>query len=190
MIIYCFGGQEDKWLVVFCDEVNLPQPDAYNTARVITFMRQMVEQQGYWQSDGTWVRMERINFVGASNPPTDAGRVPLPLRLLRHMPVVLVRGPLLCLVTAFPGLTSGAVAAAGGLPPFGSCQVDFPERESLTHIYGTFNRGLLKLHPPLRSHADVSCVPRLLYATARPSPVEHTSLGLATGLDQCHGGLL
>ena len=102
MMFYCFGDQEDKWLVVFCDEVNLPQPDAYNTARVITFMRQMVEQQGYWQSDGTWVRMERINFVGASNPPTDAGRVPLPLRLLRHMPVVLVRGPSFCVHHCLP----------------------------------------------------------------------------------------
>ncbi len=37
--------------------------------------------------------MERIQFVGACNPPTDPGRVPLPLRFLRYAPVVLVGFP-------------------------------------------------------------------------------------------------
>jgi hypothetical protein len=32
--------------------------------------------------------------------------------------------------------------------------VDFPSRNSLMQIYGTFNRALLKLVPPLRGHAD------------------------------------
>jgi dynein heavy chain 1 len=32
--------------------------------------------------------------------------------------------------------------------------VDFPSPSSLTQIYGTFNRALLKLQPALRSYAD------------------------------------
>ena len=32
--------------------------------------------------------------------------------------------------------------------------VDFPSRNSLVQIYGTFNRALLKLVPALRGHAD------------------------------------
>lgn len=36
--------QINRWLVVFCDEINLPQPDKYGTQRVISFMRQLVEQ--------------------------------------------------------------------------------------------------------------------------------------------------
>jgi len=43
-----------KWLVTFCDECNLPAADKYGTQRVITFLRQLVEQNG---------------FVGACNPP-------------------------------------------------------------------------------------------------------------------------
>ena len=65
-----------KWLVLFCDELNLPCNDAYGTQTVITFMRQIIEQGGFWRpEDHAWITLERIQFVGACNPPTDPGRV-------------------------------------------------------------------------------------------------------------------
>ncbi|EGG20698.1 cytoplasmic dynein heavy chain [Cavenderia fasciculata] len=111
-----------KWLVVFCDEINLPSADKYGTQRVITFIRQLVEKGGFWRtSDHTWIKLDKIQFVGACNPPTDAGRVPLSHRFLRHAPLLLV---------------------------------DFPSTSSLTQIYGTFNRSLMKLLPNLRAFAE------------------------------------
>lgn len=84
----------NKWLVLFCDEINLPAPDKYGTQRVIAFIRQLVEQGGYWNAlDRSWVTLERIQFVGACNPPTDPGRTPLSNRFLRHAPVVMVDYP-------------------------------------------------------------------------------------------------
>ncbi|KAF2861004.1 hypothetical protein K470DRAFT_257348 [Piedraia hortae CBS 480.64] len=86
--------QIGRWLVLFCDEINLPAPDKYGTQRVISFMRQLIENGGFWQtSTKTWVSLERIQFVGACNPPTDAGRTPLGLRFLRHAPLVMVDYP-------------------------------------------------------------------------------------------------
>lgn len=83
-----------KWLVLFCDEINLPSTDKYGTVRVISFLRQLSEQNGFWRtSDHTWVSLERIQFVGACNPPQDAGRVPLSHRFLRHAPLILVDFP-------------------------------------------------------------------------------------------------
>ncbi|CAO3629084.1 unnamed protein product [Cunninghamella echinulata] len=80
-----------RWLVVFCDEINLPATDKYNTQRVISFLRQLVEYNGFWRTtDKAWVSLERIQFVGACNPPTDPGRVPLSHRFLRHAPLVMV----------------------------------------------------------------------------------------------------
>ena len=74
-----------RWLVVFCDEINLPANDAYGTQHVITFLRQLSEHGGYWRpSDLSFVRLERVQVLGACNPPTDAGRVPLTPRFLRH----------------------------------------------------------------------------------------------------------
>jgi len=86
--------QIGRWLVIFCDEINLPALDKYGTARVISFLRQLVESNGFWRtSDLSWVKLERIQFVGACNPPTDPGRVPLSNRFLRHAPVVMVDYP-------------------------------------------------------------------------------------------------
>ncbi|KAL7751554.1 dynein heavy chain [Sorochytrium milnesiophthora] len=83
-----------RWLVVFCDEINLPSADKYGTQRVISFLRQLVEHNGFWRaSDKSWVTLERIQFVGACNPPTDPGRVPLSHRFLRHAPLVMVDYP-------------------------------------------------------------------------------------------------
>ncbi|WWC91126.1 uncharacterized protein L201_006067 [Kwoniella dendrophila CBS 6074] len=86
--------QIGRWLVVFCDEINLPATDKYGTQRVISFLRQLMECNGFWRtSDLAWVKMERIQFVGACNPPTDPGRVPLSHRFMRHAPVVMVDYP-------------------------------------------------------------------------------------------------
>lgn len=86
--------QIGRWIVVFCDEINLPATDTYGTQRIISFLRQLVERGGYWRtSDQAWVRLERIQFVGACNPPTDPGRVALSHRFLRHAPLVMVDYP-------------------------------------------------------------------------------------------------
>ncbi|KAF2010197.1 cytoplasmic dynein-like protein 1 heavy chain 1 [Aaosphaeria arxii CBS 175.79] len=86
--------QIGRWLIIFCDEINLPAPDHYGTQRAISFLRQLVEQNGFWRtSDKTWVTLDRIQFVGACNPPTDAGRTPMALRFLRHSPLIMVDYP-------------------------------------------------------------------------------------------------
>lgn len=86
--------KERGWLILFCDEINLPSMDKYETIRVISFLRQLVERGGFWRtSDHTWVKTERIQFVGACNPPTDPGRKPLSLRFLRHVPIIYVDYP-------------------------------------------------------------------------------------------------
>ncbi|PAA89834.1 hypothetical protein BOX15_Mlig025375g2 [Macrostomum lignano] len=116
--------QLNKWLVFFCDEINLPDEDSYGTQRVISFIRQMVEHGGFHRctpGDLQWVTLERVQFVGACNPPTDPGRKPLSARFMRHVPLV---------------------------------YVDYPGRTSLTQIYGSFNRAMLRQLPPLRPYAD------------------------------------
>lgn len=86
--------QIGRWLIIFCDEINLPAPDKYGTQRAISFLRQLVEHNGFWRtSDKTWVTLDRIQFVGACNPPTDAGRTPMGLRFLRHAPLIMVDYP-------------------------------------------------------------------------------------------------
>ncbi|KAI9703864.1 MAG: hypothetical protein M1836_007636 [Candelina mexicana] len=86
--------QIGRWLVIFCDEINLPAPDKYGTQRAISFLRQLVEHNGFWRTtDKAWVTLDRVQFVGACNPPTDAGRTALGTRFLRHAPLIMVDYP-------------------------------------------------------------------------------------------------
>lgn len=143
-------SQLGKWIVIFCDEINLPDEDKYGTQRVISFLRQCIEHGGFYRTsaglvgsgsgsgagssssgsgssgssagiDQSWVKLERIQFVGACNPPTDPGRKPLSHRFLRHVPLV---------------------------------YVDYPGELSLKQIYGTFNRAMLRIIPTMRMYAE------------------------------------
>lgn len=99
-----------RWLVLFCDEINLPAPDKYGTQRAISFLRQLVEQNGFWRaSDRTWVTLERIQFVGACNPPTDIGRTAMGPRFLRHSPLIMVDYPAEPSLHQIYGTFNGAV---------------------------------------------------------------------------------
>ncbi|CAH7690402.1 hypothetical protein PPACK8108_LOCUS25744 [Phakopsora pachyrhizi] len=83
--------QIGKWIVIFCNEINLPAADKYGTQKVISFLRQLVKGGGFWRpSDKVWIKLERIQFVGACNPPTDPGWVTLSPRFLLHAPLVMV----------------------------------------------------------------------------------------------------
>lgn len=102
--------QIGRWLVLFCDEINLPAPDKYGTQKAISFLRQLVEHNGFWRAaDKTWVTLERIQFVGACNPPTDPGRTPLSTRFLRHSPLIMVDYPAELSLHQIYGTFNGAV---------------------------------------------------------------------------------
>lgn len=63
--------QLNSWIIIFCDEINLPDEDKYGTQRVISFIRQILEHGGFYRTtDQQWVKLERLQFVGACNPPT------------------------------------------------------------------------------------------------------------------------
>ncbi|CAG8767167.1 16713_t:CDS:1, partial [Dentiscutata heterogama] len=81
-------------LVIICNEINLSVTDHYGTQSVISFLRQLIEYGGYWRmSDKAWVKLERIQFVGVCNPPTDLYRAPLPHRYLRNTPLIIIDYP-------------------------------------------------------------------------------------------------
>ena len=102
--------QIGRWLVIFCDEINLPAPDKYGTQRAISFLRQLIEQNGFWRTtDKAWVSLERVQFVGACNPPEDAGRHAMGARFLRHAPVVMVDYPGELSLTQIYGTFNNAV---------------------------------------------------------------------------------
>ncbi|KAI5960962.1 DYN1 [Candida pseudojiufengensis] len=83
-----------KWLVVFCDEINLPMLDEYGNQSIISLINQMIKFDGFWSTKHMqWVTLENIQFVGACNSPNDPGRHVLSSRFLRHLALVMVDYP-------------------------------------------------------------------------------------------------
>lgn len=81
-------------VVLFCDEVNLENPDRYGTQHTIAFLRSISEHRGYWHGNPPrWVSVNGIQIVAACNPEGDAGRHQLPMRFLKLCTVVRVDQP-------------------------------------------------------------------------------------------------
>ena len=38
----------NSWIVIFCDEINLAAGDKFGTVRVVSFLRQLIEQKGFY----------------------------------------------------------------------------------------------------------------------------------------------
>jgi len=66
-------------------------PGSGKTSHVVAFSPCLIG--GFWREDNVWVKTSRIQFVGACNPPTDAGRVKMSSRFLRHASLLLVDFP-------------------------------------------------------------------------------------------------
>lgn len=56
-ILLTFFLQLGKWLVLFCDEINLPDMDQYGTQRVISFLRQLLEHKGFFRASGKFLQL-------------------------------------------------------------------------------------------------------------------------------------
>lgn len=83
-----------KWLVLFCDEVNLPKIDKFGTQIVIQFLKQLFVDRGFWHPvDKVWVTIEKIQFVGACNPSSTAGRIIMTDRFVNHCTTIMVDYP-------------------------------------------------------------------------------------------------
>lgn len=83
-----------KWGVLFIDEINLPQSqrsEHSDVVPVVQLLRHMIEFGGYYNTKCEFVKIERIQVVGACNPPPL--RRPLPNSLLRHFFVLRVDHP-------------------------------------------------------------------------------------------------
>lgn len=76
--------KNSKNLIIFCDEINLSNLDNYGTQTAICLLRQLIESGGFYQKDRVWVKLEKIKFIAACNPPSYVGRERLSPKFLRH----------------------------------------------------------------------------------------------------------
>ena len=137
--------QQKKWVVMFCDECNLPAADEYGTQMVTAFIRGLVEKNGYWRpKDAQWIRLERVQFVGACNPPTDPGREKLTHRFLRFAPVLLVDYPAVPSLKRIYGVFNEALLANSDVAHLAGAVTDA--------MVDTYDASRLKFTPDAQPH--------------------------------------
>jgi dynein heavy chain 1 len=134
---------------------------------VITFLRQVIEQGGFYRaSDLSFVRLERVQIIGACNPPTDAGRVVLTNRFLRHCPLLFVDFPAVPSLRQIYGTFTRALLKL--TPPLR--QYAEPLTEAMIEVYSASQARFTPDQQPhyIYSPRELSRWVRALYEAIRP----------------------
>ena len=69
-----FRPKECKRLIIYLKDINLPQPDRYDSIQLISFLQQIVCYKGFYDTNLDYVTLERIVVVASMNPSTTIGR--------------------------------------------------------------------------------------------------------------------
>lgn len=86
--------KQSKKFVLFLDEINLPRLDEYGSHKVSLFIRQLIDKQGFWDfQTHQWLQIMNILIIGACNPLSYLGRVPLSNKFYKQVSVLFVDYP-------------------------------------------------------------------------------------------------
>ena len=78
----------DKTLVIHIDDINMPEVEQYGAQPPIELMRQLIDQEGFYDRQALqWREVQRTVVVATSVPPGN-GRLPLTARFMRHFHIL------------------------------------------------------------------------------------------------------
>lgn len=81
------SGPGGKKVVIFIDDVNMPDTDEYGSQMPIELLRQFCELRGVYDKQLYWKDIEGTTMICAAAPP-GGGRKPLSMRFTRHLHMI------------------------------------------------------------------------------------------------------
>ena len=83
------GPSGDRSLMIQIEDLHLPQADKYGGKPVLELMRQVLDQKAWFsRTDPVLTQVEASTFCATMQEVRDAGRSPIPLRLMRHFAIL------------------------------------------------------------------------------------------------------
>lgn len=71
-------------VILFVDDLNMPQPDPYQSQPPLELLRQFLDSRGFYDSNKLhWKEVHDVTLLAACAPP-GGGRSAINARLLRH----------------------------------------------------------------------------------------------------------
>ncbi|PFX28824.1 Dynein heavy chain 1, axonemal [Stylophora pistillata] len=87
------GPRPGKKVLLFVDDLNIPQPDAYQSQPPLELLRQFLDSRGFYDSKKLqWKEVHDVTLLAACAPP-GGGRSAINGRLLRHFSVLYLPHP-------------------------------------------------------------------------------------------------
>eukprot|EP00106_Octopus_bimaculoides_P013835 XP_014781277.1 PREDICTED: dynein heavy chain 6, axonemal-like [Octopus bimaculoides] len=87
------GAPQDKRIIIFIDDLNLPKPDDYGCQKPIELLRQFLDFGGFYDREKLfWKEIMDVTLSAACGPP-GAGRNPVTARFIRHFTILSIPSP-------------------------------------------------------------------------------------------------
>ncbi|VDO49605.1 unnamed protein product, partial [Schistosoma margrebowiei] len=90
---YLFGAPNNKQIILFIDDLNMPKQDQYGSQPPIELLRQYQDYHGFYDRDKLeWINIKDMILCAACGPP-GGGRNPITSRLIRHFALFVIPSP-------------------------------------------------------------------------------------------------
>lgn len=89
-----YGPVSGKQLIIFIDDMNMPQVDQYGTQQPIALLKLLIERKGVYDrgKELNWKRMQSIDYLAAMGRP-DGGKQDVDPRFISLFSVINIQSP-------------------------------------------------------------------------------------------------
>ncbi|CAH8627144.1 unnamed protein product [Schistosoma bovis] len=90
---YLIGAPQNKQIILFIDDLNMPKQDQYGSQPPIELLRQYQDFHGFYDRDKLeWINIQNMILCSACGPP-GGGRNSITSRLIRHFALFVIPSP-------------------------------------------------------------------------------------------------